>query len=406
MSVRFSLLALFLMAASLRGAEVLTLKGDVVKGELVSVSDKEIVLLQEGKRVNQPLADVLKIDLREVGKVPGGTSYSRIELTDGTTLNGSKLTIKGKTATFTLLAGPVVELPLNTVANVLLKAEVAANQKDWKERTKAKRGKDVMVVSDAGKPRNLDCTLGDGTAAGDGIEYAIRIGEATRSGTRKFADLHGLIFKSALPGGAPPVACKLFDTSEDVVMVSSVGLKEGNVSVTTPAGARITFKAENVARLDYSSGRRDYLSDLDPVNVKRSSPLDEEGNEQQHIYKDSNIGNPDLGDISLGGVTYKKGLTLRPQVELTYDLKGQYVEFSAVIGIDDKVPTAEGPVELIIEGDGRVLKTVKFSDRDARKFEAVKLNIRNVERLRIQVKSGGRIDNIKHMALGDAKVSK
>jgi len=406
MRVRFSLLVLVLVMASARGAELTTIKGDVVKGDVVSVSDKEVVLLQDGKRINQPLADVLKIDLREAGKLPPGTPYSRIELTDGTILNCSKVSIKGKATALTTLAGATVEVPLSTLSNVLLKAQVDANRKDWTARVRAKRGKDVMVLFDGGKAANIDCTLGEGTKDGDGIEYAIKVGEIVKSGERKFTDLHGLIFKSALPAGAPAVVCKLLDAFEDVVMVSSVGLKDGNVDVTTPAGARITYKAEQVTRLDYSKGKLDYLSDLDPVSTKSSSPLDEVGNEQRHIYKDSNVGNPDLGDISLGTKTYKKGLTLRPQVELVYDLKGEYNEFSARVGIDDKVPIAEGPVELIIDGDGRVLKTIKFSDKDARKFEDVKLNLKNVQRLRIEVKSAGRIDNIKHMALGDAKVSK
>ncbi len=407
MRARFSLLALFLAVAVGRGAELTTIKGEVVKGDVVSVTDKEIVLVQDGKKISQPLADVVKIDLRDAGKIAAGTVYSRVELTDGTVLNCSKVAIKVKEVELTLLAGPAVKVPLGTLANVLLKAQVEAHRIDWKSRVRAARGKEVLVLFRGGKAANLPSTLGDGTEEGDGIQYAITIpGVESKSSVRKLSETHGLIFKHQLVAGAASPVCKLLDTSEDVVMVSSVGLKEGNVAVTTPTGARITYKAETVSRLDYSAGKLDFLSDLDTVSVKQSSVLDEEGNEQRHVYKDSNMGNPDLGDISLGGVAYKKGLTLRPQVELVYDLQGNYGELSAVIGIDDKVPTAEGPIELVIEGDGRALKTIKFSDKDARKFEVVKVNIKNVLRLRILVRSAGKFDNMKHMALGDAKVSK
>jgi hypothetical protein len=403
--VRCSLLAFLLVVSAASGADLTVLKGDVIKGEVVGLTDKDVVLTQDGKRVTRPLADVLKIDFREPGKIAAGTAYAQVELTDGTLLNCSKWLVKRKEVELTLLAGPVLKVPLTSVSNVLTKAQVEANRSDWKTRVVSKRGHDVLVLLSKGRPANLPCTFDEGDATGESIRFAVDLDGTVETQSRKLDTVHGLIFKHTLPPGAPPVSCRLLDGTQDVVMVSGVALKDGTFTVTTPVGARLEYKADAVARLDYSKGKLDYLSEMDWLSMKASSVHDDEGNGQRHVYRDTNLGSPDPAPITLGGVTFNRGLTLRPEVELVYDLKGNYNEFSAVVGLDDRVPTAEGAVELTIEGDGRELKSFTFSDKDERKFQPVKLNLKNVLKLRLVVRSKGKTDGMKHVALGDAKVS-
>ena len=71
MPVRSSFLILVLLASAGWAAELTTLKGDLVKGDVVGISDKEVVLAHEGMRVNRPLAEVLKINFRDAGKIAG-----------------------------------------------------------------------------------------------------------------------------------------------------------------------------------------------------------------------------------------------------------------------------------------------------------------------------------------------
>jgi hypothetical protein len=406
-----SALVLTLLATTAWAADLTTLKGDVVKGEVVSISDKEVVLDQDGTRLKKPLEEVLKISFRDPGRVPAGTAFARVELVDGSAFACSKWSIKRKDVELKLLAGPTLKLPLSSVANILAKAEVEDNRNDWKTRVASKRGKDVLVVipEDSDRPSNLDVTLGEGDEKGEKIGFAISLGGTVVERTRRLDNLHGLIFKNTLSAKAPPMVCKLLDTHQDVVMVSSVKLDGGNVQVETPASAKLTFRVDALARLDYSPGRLEFISDMEWLTFKASSTLESPDNPQQQVYKDSSmLTNPDGSSepITIGGTSYPKGLTLRPTVEVVYELKGEYREFSARVGIDDRVPLGEGPVEIVIEGDGRELKTVAFAPKDARKFEDVKLNIKDVQRLRIVVRSRGRFENMKHIALGDAKVTK
>src|SRR5262249_18345394 len=106
-----TLLALLLFVPAGLPAEIQPLKGEPIKGDVVSVSDKEVVYLQDGKKVTRPIKEVLKIDFRDVGKLSGAEKYSLVELTDGTQLLASKVLIKKKEFELKLLAGPEVKLP-------------------------------------------------------------------------------------------------------------------------------------------------------------------------------------------------------------------------------------------------------------------------------------------------------
>jgi hypothetical protein len=199
------------------------------------------------------------------------------------------------------------------------------------------------------------------------------------------------------------MVCKLLDTIQDVVMVSSVASKDGGLTVTTPAGAKIDFRNEQVARLDYTKGKLEYLSDLAPSKVVEKSNLDEGDNpDQWHVYKDTNL---DKKPLTVGGATYAKGLALKPYAELNYVLKGDYREFEAVVGIDDAV-SAAGAVILVIEGDGKELTNLTINSEDKKRSRSVVLNIKDVQRLRIIVKADGEFDTSRHLDLADAKLRK
>lgn len=396
-------LALAVAAAALPAAEIHPVKGTPIKGEIVSVSDAEVIFTQGDKKVTRPIKEVLKIDLRDVGKLPSSTPYAAVELTDGTTLLASKVLLKKREFELTLLLGPTVRLPASVVASVLFNAQVEAHRRDWKSRVFNLRNKEAVVVKRGEAISSIEAVLGEGDEAGELLTFAVSLGGETRQAQRKLASLHGLVFKHTLSGSAAPVTCKLLDTLHDVVMVSSVTPTDGGLTVSTPAGAKITFSRDQLARLDYTKGKLEYLSDLEPEKVVARSNLDDgEQADQWHVYKDTNL---NKGPLTLGGATFAKGLALKPHAELTYDLKGEYREFEAVIGIDDNV-SAAGAAVLVVEGDGKELTRVVVSSDDKQRSRPVVLNVKDVQKLRVIVKADGEFDTGRHLDLADAKVRK
>ena len=116
--------------------------------------------------------------------------------------------------------------------------------------------------------------------------------------------------------------------------------------------------------------------------------------------------------IVVGGTPYHKGVSLVPSVHLTYDLKGEYREFEAVVGFDQSVKVAiDGVVILIIEGDGKELTKLTISPKDKKNFRNVLLNVKDVQKLKITVESDSELDAFLdqaslHLTLADAKVRK
>lgn len=400
--VRLLFASLAVLPAALAG-EIHPLKGDpITKAEVVSVSDTEVVYLKAGDKKTMPVRDVLKVDFREVGK-PAEGRYSRVELTDGTALFVGEWKVRKRELTMTLLSGPVVTVPLSAVANVLNRAEDDKHLADWKSRTFNLRGREAFVVKKGDVISSIEATLGEGDAEGKTITTAVTIDGETQTLKRTLATVHGLIFKTARDPKARPEVCRLFDLAGNVVMVAEVEPKDGGLTVTTPGGAKLDFTFEQVARLDYQKGKLDYVSEMDPTAVVAKSNLDEDTKpDQWHVYKNTNL---NKGPLTLGGVVYASGLAVKPFCELTYDLKREYKEFSALVGLDDNV-SASGKTILVVEGDGKELATVEISADDKKRFKPLTLNIKDVEKLKLTVKADGEFDIARHLDLADAKVSK
>src|SRR3954462_6024396 len=113
MSVVRSLLVLAFMIPAASAAELKTLKGESLKGELVSISDKEVILEVDGKKVSTPIPQVLHLNLKDsYEKIEANTKYAEVELIDGTLLKCSKVELIESDARLSLLNGPEVKLPL------------------------------------------------------------------------------------------------------------------------------------------------------------------------------------------------------------------------------------------------------------------------------------------------------
>jgi hypothetical protein len=407
MSVRAAV-PTFLFLACIAGwhatnaAELHTLKGDVLKGELENITDKEIVLKQNGKASVIPLTEVLKLDFPAVTPVKLEGKYSAVELTDGSRLHCKEWTIKTKQVELTTMAGQQIKLPLAAVANILNDAQEEKYRKDWTERLARKRHRDVAVLIRDDIINAVEGTFGDADAQGKGIEFQIPGG---KKGTFLFSKLHGLIFQRELDPQAPPLLCKLYDSYQDVIMVSGVARTPAGLAVTTPAGVRFDIAQEVLTRLDCTLDKVAYLSRLEPSKVVQTSNFD-----FVDIYRrDKNLDN---GPLRIYGESYTIGLALHAHTELEYDLKGEYREFHALAGIDQSVGGEGGPVVLVIEGviDGETKelykKTFTRNDPKDKKAGAIDLNIKDVQTLRIIVRSGDLFDNGKHLDLVNAKVQK
>jgi NPCBM/NEW2 domain-containing protein len=402
MSVRRVLLIALLSATAARGAELRNLKGETIAGDIVSITEKEVVVSQGGKNVTTPLAQILQIDLNPAGK-PSTDPFIDVELTDGSLLHCEKYTITGKEIALRLLTGQEIKLPLAAVSSLLTEAQVEKDRQEWSERLKDRKAKmkrrDVLAIRKEGVLNALEGTIGDGDTTGTSIEFTSASGKK-RTVAQTF--IAGLIFEREVDANAAPVICKVTDSARDLIQASAVVSSKTGLTVTTPCGAKFELTMPLVVRLDYSGGKLTWLSDLEPTQVVETFV----DNHPYHYRRDHNL---EDGPIRLDNVIYPRGLSLHATTELEYDLNGDYREFKAVVGIDDLIGGLAGPTVLRIEGDGKLLKELTFDRRNKVRHQEVGLNIKDVRRLRLRVapgSEGSKLDFGLHLDLGNAKVSK
>ncbi len=405
MLVYRSLLSMFLVVAVVISDEpknlkvdLRTLKGESVQGAIVSITSKEVVLDDGKEKHTFPAEQILQVDYRPLEKAKPGERWIDVELSDGTLLRCNKFAPKGKQVELTLLGGQEIKVPLAIIGNVLFAGEDEKARRDWNERLKKKGSQDLLVAKSqtGGAGGGIAGTFGDGGEDGTTIEFIRSSGQKVPLPLDR---AYGLIFVRELNPNAAPVVCKLLDARRSEIMASKLEATPTGLKATTPSGAVLEYKTDQIARLDYSRDKLAYLSNLEPVRVVNP----EEGGGFFNYRRNLNQnGKP----LVVGTTTYPLGLSLHAHTELEYDLKGDYREFKAIAGIDPTVGGNDGPTVLKIYGDGKELLSLTMTRKDKEKAHPITLNIKDVKILKIVVTSGDLIDFGRHLNLADAKVSK
>jgi hypothetical protein len=112
--------------ASAVQVEVRLLSGETLRGELVSVNEKEAVFQTGKDRITKALGELLGITFPASGsKTPVAADAPRTELRllDGTTLLAQKFSLKQKQVECQLFNGQAVSVPLNRLHWLLVTAQ-------------------------------------------------------------------------------------------------------------------------------------------------------------------------------------------------------------------------------------------------------------------------------------------
>lgn len=402
---RAGLVVVALVAFPASGAELKTLKGETIKGDVISVNDKEIVINTGTKQVTTPVGQVLALNLRDQpDKLDPKTPYIEIELTDGTLLRCAKVELKKKDARLILMQGQEATLPMAKIAYIINAAQDENLRKQFREKILAKKwNRDVLGINLDGTVNPIQGTLGDADEKGENIEF-IRGTDGTKREV-SLSKAAGFYFLRPPGAAAAPVLCKVHDGSRNMIYASKVTRDAQGYIVESSSGVTIKYAPENLVKLDYTTDKLAFLSQMIPTAVVETST---EG-VVQHFKRDANL---DGGVIRMAGVEYDFGLCIHATTEIEYDLKAAYREFKAVVGIDDDVGGDEEGVTVvrILAGDNtgafKELTRMSVSRKDKERTRPLTLNVKDVEKLKIIVTSGDILDLGKHVTLADAKVTK
>jgi hypothetical protein len=381
--------------------EARLLDGTTHSGQVTALNGRELVLETADGPQTFPLAKLALLARAPAPEGAAPASSISVELTDGSTLAADEFGVAAQTAKIRR-GGAAHEIPTRAIRSVRFGSADGRNpqlDRQWSEIAETKAAGDLVVVRKNDALDYLEGVLRDVDDATVQFELDGEVRPLKR------AKIEGLVYAHPRPAELPESAGTLVALDGSKLQLEAIELVEGRLKLKTPAGTAHEVPLEGILRLDFSSGKMAYLSDLDPESAA-FTPL--VGFAQPpaallEFYAYRRDSGFEASPLRLDGKVYKKGLALASRTELVYKLPGKFRLLRATVGIDDNV-RATGSARLEIKGDGRTLWQGDVRGGDpARELE---VDVAGVKRLAIVADYGAGGDVGDRVLLAEAQITK
>ncbi len=131
-------------------------------------------------------------------------------------------------------------------------------EKQWSELAESQPAGDILVIRKSGALDEVEGTLRGVTAE------AVRFEVDQEAVSVKLAKVEGLVYARSAAAEAPEPLGFVTVADGTRVALQNATLGEGSLVVKSPSGFELPIPLESVTRLDFSSGKIVYLSDLEP----------------------------------------------------------------------------------------------------------------------------------------------
>lgn len=396
---------LLLTAILLAGAgdfESQTLDGKAAVGQLVELNDQQVVLQTADGRSTFALAALATLTSKGVAAPEDKKATLWVELVDASGLAATEYTVHGGTAKVTLTGKTTLEIPTRTIRWVRFSPPLDHDAKlarQWSDITETNASGDLLVVRKNGELDYLEGVQGDIDAEICKFELDKELVPVKRP------KVEGVVYFHSTVASLPDAIGQLHALDGSHVLLHSATLGDGAVQVASPGGVSTSWPLDQITRLDFTSGKIAYLSDLKPESASYVPFLGFKADvpslaEFYAFRRDESF---EQNPLRMDGKTYRKGLALQSRTVLTYKLPGKFRVFNAVVGIDDSVRDG-GSVYLEIKGDGKTLW--KGEVRGTEPARALELELGGTKRLEIVADFGEDLDIGDRLDLAEARVMK
>jgi len=393
------LLSLTLLAV-VADFDVIALDGQTTSGSLSALDATQLTVDTAQGPVAVPVATIAAASRKSPREGAKATAW--LLLDDQTELAATQCTVAGGVAHVSLAQGGQVDIPTRNIRWVRLASKDAGDaklSKQWSEITESKAAGDLLVIRKNGALDYLEGVLGD-------IDEQVCKFEVDKEVVPvKRAKIEGVVYFHSAPAELPETVGQLIGSDGSRVAWRTAALADDAIKLTTPSGVQLQWPLDQVNRLDFSTGKIAYLSDLEPETVTfvpylgfRKDPVS-----VRDYFKYRRDQSYEQNPLRLDGKVYRKGLSVQSRTVLTYKLPGKFRQFRCVLGIDDSTKeTGNAQVEIKADGRGLWQGEVRGSE-PARELE---LDLAGAKRLEILVDYGADLDIGDRVDLCDARVTK
>jgi hypothetical protein len=337
-----------LLLAAAAGAEepakiTLIHGGEAIECRIEALPDAETLAVRIGDAQRLiKLADIQQIELPHVDGRPGGNFL--VESDDGSRLLG-RFT-GGDASSLRIEVQPLGELsvPLDEI-RVAINGDVADTpdgEAALAEARGARRDQDVLLLPVEGKMQSFPTLIRQLDDKGVRIQLREEVRDVAWSRIR------AIVFASMKPAGAAAAPARAVLAGGSVVAGTITAFTAAELKMKTPFQPALAIPADQLARIEFTSDKVAFLSNMTPVTVEQAGYF----GQSWPIRNDTSLTG---GKLTLGGITHAKGIACHSHAAITYALEGKYKTFTATIGIDDATGDVGNCVFRVTDGAGKVL---------------------------------------------------
>jgi hypothetical protein len=381
--------------------DVQLLDGSHVSGKLAGWESTSLVI--EGSAGRTTL-DTSKLATLTAEGLPASTIKPAVwvDLVDGSQLLAAGYTVEKGRAKIVFKGTDDLNLPTSQIDAVRIQPASEATALQWSRLRSQKIRADVLVT---GNSNAID--YHQGTIEDVSHEKVRFILDGQALGVKP-SKIFGLIYFHATAAPTAESPYSVVDSAGSRWSAAALKLSGDTIEFTAPGGRTARRRLDQIAKIDLSTGKIVYLSDLKPdAETFTPFPFTLTGKELasridfSRVRRDQSMGSMKLRTHDQ---SYRKGLALRSRSELAWTLPGKFSRLEAIAGIDDSVRPLGG-VRLQILGDNKPLLDAKVSGNDKEALP-IALDVSGVRRLVLIAESLGNFGAGDYLDLGNLRLIK
>ena len=407
------MLLLTLLAAFFAPADskISMLDGQTHSGSLTAISASDVEVTENGTPTRLSIDDVMAIEFSETAPATSEESQM-LFFADGSQVRGTTFVRTAKSLTAQTILFGAVEAEVDAIHAVRLQADNPLYAQQWNTFLKRNSEKDNLVVAKR-DGSGLDFLAGVvSNVSAEKVEFLLDGETIPVPAERVYGIVFGQSAGSKNEPNWPSVAIQLTSAAGDVFKVRTITLEGDQLKAESGWGQSLSIPLNQLQKIDLSSGRVQYLSDMAAL-VERFDGVDPENSlfaglispEQQKLLfgPQRNMTIERQSRLRLRGREYVKGLCIHSRSEIQWTLEKRFSAMECVIGIDDEVAfNGKHAVAVKITGDGNVLfeKLIATSDDPL----PVRLSLEGVSTLTILVDFGDGSSVCDWLDIADARL--
>ncbi len=307
-----------------------TVEGRMMEVRLCSISDGILHYTKDDESGRVRVSDLVRVavtDQQDASADHRIAANCTLFLAGGSSANARLLPDAGDDRRIRVDMGlpEAMEIPLTALRAIRLttKPLELAEEQLASRMTDRDAGRDFLIAVRDGRPVVVPGALERLTPDA----WSFRVGDKLQTAPldRAYAIVLGTLKDASAPGSA---SVRLDAARSLVGQIASADTSELLLDAG-PLG-RVRIPWHTIESIALRSDRIVDLSELEPSRVEQRSLFDASWPPQ----RDKNVTG---GPILLGGRRYDRGMGVHAYTALSYDLAGQFEQFTAVIGIDDAV---------------------------------------------------------------------